>query len=48
MMNFEASPYKPAFVSKIKKSKMAAEKGKFIMLNPDKSLWENLGKTKLS
>jgi len=36
------SPYDPAFVDKIRKSKKQAEEGKFIVLDPDKSIWENL------
>jgi len=39
----EKSPYNPEFVSKIKESKKQIEEGKYITLDPDKSLWENLG-----
>lgn len=39
----EKSPYNPAFVTKIKESKKQIEEGKYITLDPDKSLWENLG-----
>jgi len=39
----EKSPYNPTFVSKIKESKKQVEEGKYTTLDPDKSLWENLG-----
>jgi len=37
------SSYNPEFVKKIKQSKKQVEEGKFITLDPSKSLWENLG-----
>ncbi len=37
------SPYNPEFVAKIKKSRKEVEEGKFITLDPTKSIWENLG-----
>lgn len=44
-MDFETikSPYSPEFVKKIKQSRKEVEEGKFTTLDPDKSLWENLG-----
>ena len=42
-MNFETSPYDPDFVAKIKASKNEVEQGRFITLDPNKSLWENIG-----
>lgn len=44
-MDFETtkSPYNPDFVKKIKQSKKQVEDGKFITLDPNKSIWENLG-----
>lgn len=38
----KASPYDPDFVAKIKESKKQVDKGKYIILDPDKSIWENL------
>ncbi len=38
----EESPYNPKFVAKIKKSKEQFEKGEYITLDPNKSLWENI------
>ena len=37
------SSYNPEFVSKIKESKKQVEEGKFITLDPGKSVWESLG-----
>lgn len=37
------SSYDPDFVAKIKESKKQVEEGKFVTLDPGKSLWENLG-----
>jgi hypothetical protein len=44
-MDFETtkSPYNPDFVKKVKQSKKQVEEGKFITLDPGKTLWENLG-----
>jgi predicted adenine nucleotide alpha hydrolase (AANH) superfamily ATPase len=42
-VKFETSPYNPEFVKKIKASKKEVEEGKFITLDPDKTLWQNLG-----
>ncbi|MEO7213652.1 DUF2683 family protein [Mucilaginibacter sp.] len=44
-MDFETtkSPYNPDFVKKIKQSKKQVEDGNFITLDPNKSIWENLG-----
>jgi hypothetical protein len=39
----EKSPYNPEFVAKIKKSIEQAKQGKVITLDPNKSLWENIG-----
>lgn len=36
------SPYNPGFIAKIKESKIQITEGKFIELDPEKSLWENL------
>lgn len=36
------SPYNPEFVAKIKKSEEQFEKGEYITLDPNKSLWENI------
>jgi hypothetical protein len=41
-ISVETSPYNPDFVSKIKASKKEVEDGKFITLDPAKSIWENL------
>lgn len=38
----EESPYNPEFVAKIKKSEKQFEKGEYITLDPNKSLWENI------
>jgi hypothetical protein len=38
----ENSPYNPDFVAKIKESQKQVAEGKFIVLDPKKSLWENL------
>ena len=38
----EISPYNPAFVAKIRESEKQIAEGKFIVLDPNKSLWENL------
>ena len=37
------SSYDPDFVAKIKESKKQVEEGKFVTLDPGKTLWENLG-----
>ena len=42
----ENSPYNPDFVAKIKESQKQVAEGKFIVLNPKKSLWENLSNWK--
>lgn len=36
------SPYNADFVIKIKESEKQIEEGKFTVLDPDKSIWENL------
>jgi hypothetical protein len=36
------SPYNADFVNKIKESKKQIDDGKYITLDPKKSLWENL------
>ncbi len=38
----ENSPYDPDFVAKIKESQKQIEDGKYITLDPNKSIWENL------
>ena len=38
----EKSPYNPEFVAKIMESKKQVEEGKYITLDPNKSIWENL------
>ena len=38
----EKSPYNPDFVAKIKESKKQVDEGKYITLDPNKSIWENL------
>lgn len=38
----QESPYNPEFVAKIKKSEEQFEKGAYITLDPNKSLWENI------
>ena len=37
-VSFETSPYNPDFVTKVKQSKKQVEEGKFITLDPGKSL----------
>jgi len=41
-VDFETSPYSQDFVAKIRESKKEVEQGKFITLDPDKTVWENL------
>lgn len=36
------SPYSTAFVEKIKESEAQIKEGKFITLDPNKSIWENI------
>lgn len=38
----EKNPYDPTFVAKIKESQQQIEEGKYITLDPNKSVWENL------
>ena len=35
-------PYDAAFVEKIKKGEQEIKEGKFIVLDPEKSIWENI------
>jgi hypothetical protein len=42
-VDFETSTYNADFVAKIKASTKQVEAGNYITLDPDKSLWENLG-----
>jgi hypothetical protein len=42
-VRFETSPYNSDFLAKIQQSKKQAEEGNFTTLDPDKSLWENIG-----
>ncbi|SHN02422.1 DUF2683 family protein [Mucilaginibacter sp. OK098] len=37
----EGSPYNPDFVAKIMESKKQVGEGKYITLDPNKSIWEN-------
>ena len=41
-ISVETSPYNPDFVAQIKESKKQAETGKFTVLDPAKSVWDNL------
>ncbi|WP_414684742.1 DUF2683 family protein [Mucilaginibacter sp.] len=41
-ISIETSPYNPDFVGKIKESKKQAETRKFTILDPAKSVWDNL------
>jgi hypothetical protein len=41
-VKFQASPYHTEFVVKIKESKKQVDDGKFTVLDPAKSVWENL------
>ena len=36
------SPYSASFVNKIKESETEIKEGKFIVLDPNKSIWENI------
>jgi hypothetical protein len=36
-------PYNAGLLAKIRKSRKEVEEGKFITLDPTKSIWENLG-----
>jgi hypothetical protein len=38
----EKSPYNPDFVAKIRESIKQVKEGKYITLDPNKSVWENL------
>ena len=42
-VKFETSPYSSDFVAKIQQSKKQVEQGNFTTLDPNKSLWENIG-----
>ena len=42
-VKFETSTYNTDFVAKIQKSKKEAEQGNAVTLDPNKSLWENIG-----
>jgi len=42
-VKFETSTYNADFVAKIKASTKQVAAGNYITLDPDKSLWENLG-----
>ena len=42
-VDFVTSTYNPDFVAKIKQRKKEVDTGKFTMLDPAKSIWENLG-----
>jgi len=42
-VDFETSTYNADFVNKIKESTKQVKAGKYTTLDPDKSLWENLG-----
>lgn len=41
-VKFETSPYNPEFVAKINESRKQVEQGKFVTLDPAKSIWENI------
>jgi hypothetical protein len=42
-VKFETSPYNNDFVAKIQQSKRQVEQGNYTTLDPNKSLWENIG-----
>jgi hypothetical protein len=42
-VKFETSTYNSDFVARVHKSKDEAEQGNAIILDPAKSLWENIG-----
>ena len=42
-VEFETSTYNADFVAKIKESTRQVKAGNYTTLDPDKSLWENLG-----